>query len=43
MCQFMVKQLRSGGDDQNTSKALKADGKAFTMVIYQRLVHFLMS
>jgi len=33
----------SGGDDENTSKASKADDKAFTMVIYWRLVHFLMS
>ena len=33
----------SGGDDENTTKASKADDKAFTMVIYPTLVHFLMS
>ena len=32
----------SGGDDENMTKASKVDDKAFTMVIYWRLVHFLM-
>jgi hypothetical protein len=34
---------KSGGDDENTTKASKADDNAFTMVIYRKLVHFLMS
>ena len=34
---------RSGGDDENTTKAKKADDNAFTMVIYRGSVHFLMS
>ena len=35
--------IQSGGDDENTTKASKADDNTFTMVIYQKLVHFLMS
>ena len=35
--------IKSGGDDENTTKASKADDNAFTMVIHQKLVHFLMS
>jgi len=35
--------IRSGGDDENKTKASKANDKAFMMIIYQRLVHFLMS
>ena len=35
--------IQSGGDDENTTKASKADDNAFTMVIYRKLVHFLMS
>ena len=34
---------QSGGDDENTTKASKADGNTFTIVIYQKMVHFLMS
>ena len=34
---------QSGGDDKNMTKAQNADDNAFTKVIYQRLVHFLMS
>lgn len=33
----------NGGDDENTIKASEADDNAFTMVIYRKLVHFLMS
>ena len=35
--------IQSGGDDENTTKASKADDNAFTMVIYRKLVHFLMN
>ena len=35
--------IQSGGDDENTTKASKADDNTFTMVIYQKLVHFLMN
>ena len=35
--------IQSGGDDENTTKASKLDDNAFTMVIYQKLVHFLMN
>ena len=35
--------IQSGGDDENTTKASKADDNAFTMVIYWKLVNFLMS
>ena len=34
---------QSGGDGKNTTRAQKADNNAFAMVIYRRLVHFLMS
>ena len=34
---------QSGGDGKNTTGAQKADDNAFTMVIYRKLVHFLMS
>ena len=34
---------QSGGDDENTTKVSKADDNAFTMVIYWKMVHFLMS
>ena len=33
----------SGGDDDNTTKASKADGNTFKMVIYREMVYFLMS
>ena len=35
--------IQSGGDDENTTKASKAEDNTFTMVIYRKLVHFLMS
>jgi len=31
---------KSGGDGKNTTRAQKDDDNAFTMVIYQKLVHF---
>ena len=34
---------QSGGDDENTTKASKANDNAFMMVIYRKLVHFLMN
>jgi len=34
---------QSGGDDENMTKASKADGNTFIMVIYRKMVHFLMS
>jgi len=34
---------QSGGDDENTTKASEVDDNAFMMVIYRKLVHFLMS
>ena len=35
--------IKSGGDDKNTTKASKANNNTFMMVIYRKLVHFLMS
>ena len=35
--------IHSGGDDENMIKASKDDDNAFTMVIYRKLVHFLMN
>ena len=34
---------QSGGDGKNTTRAQKVDDNPFIMVIYQKLVHFLMS
>ena len=34
---------QSGGDDENMTRASKADQNTFTMVIYRKFVHFLMS
>ena len=34
---------QSGGDDENMTKASMVDDNTFTMVIYRKLVHFLMS
>ena len=35
--------IQSGGDDENMTKASKADDNAFMMVIYRKLVHFLIN
>ena len=35
--------IQSGGDDENMTKASKADDNTFMMVIYWKLVPFLMS
>ena len=35
--------IQSRSDDENTTKASKADDNTFMMVIYRKLVHFLMS
>jgi len=34
---------QSGGDDENTTKVQSFDDNAFTMVVYPKLVHFLMN
>ena len=35
--------IQRGGDDENTTKASKSDDNTFMMVIYRKMVNFLMS